>query len=53
MAKMKDCCLSSPHWIDEHSMSAHNMIHLRGFKKEQVDKWIEADWAVEDTNGNC
>jgi len=33
-------------WIDKHDMPAHRMGRLWKFKKEQVDKWIEAGGAA-------
>lgn len=36
-------------WIDKHDMPAHRMGRLWKFKKEQVDAWVEAGGAVEQT----
>lgn len=33
-------------WIDKHDMPAHRMGRLWKFKKEQVDKWVEAGGAA-------
>ena len=35
-------------WIDKHGMPAHRMGRLWKFKKEQVDKWVEAGGAASD-----
>ena len=35
-------------WIDKHGMPAHRMGRLWKFKKEQVDKWVEAGEAAID-----
>ena len=32
-------------WLDKHDMPAHRMGRLWKFKKEQVDKWVEAGGA--------
>ncbi|PJB81575.1 MAG: transcriptional regulator [Acidobacteria bacterium CG_4_9_14_3_um_filter_49_7] len=33
-------------WIDKYGMPAHRMGRLWKFKKEQVDKWVEAGGAA-------
>lgn len=35
-------------WIDKHGMPAHRMGRLWKFKKDQVDKWVEAGGAAID-----
>jgi len=34
-------------WIDKYGMPAHRIGRLWKFKKEQVDKWVEAGRAAE------
>lgn len=44
-------------WIDKHGMPAHRMGRLWKFKKDQVDKWVEAGGAASEhstvVDGTC
>lgn len=39
-------------WINEKGMPAHKLGRLWKFKKEQVDAWIEAGGATENTQND-
>lgn len=36
-------------WIDRHNMPAHRMGRLWKFKKDEVDAWVKAGGAAENT----
>lgn len=36
-------------WIDRHNMPAHRMGRLWKFKKDEVDMWVKAGGAAENT----